>query len=822
MVAVGLVLHVLFIPSDAVSDAPFLIPWWSLAAAFAVFEFGVVIVKVHQDPHTVSLSDVPLVLGLLLAAPGALILGRLIGTTIGLLARRHPTPKVVFNVGMHYLETIVAVALLRAVLGDAGGGVLSTWGLVLGLHAFATVLSASLVMAAIRLTDRRRRPRDIARSLATGFGISVGMGLVSVLFLIAMWSKPWAGLVVAVVTGLLYLGIRVFGSLSDRHSELQSIHAFSTAMGMQEAEATLDEATLRDLAETFEVDVVEIAAYHETSEGRRWFFARLDGDRFSVTPDDEDGVSALIGEVADLGVSGFDELDPDAVSRLGRRDLGEGLVNGFRPNGLAGYIAVGLRTPIGRSFRRSRPLLVTLTGPMIANLERVALIDRLRTEVSIKEHQRIHDGLTGLLNRSGFTEAVEAELESAGEGDAGRFTVAVIDVDHFQEINDVFGSERGDAVLEEIAERLRGGIRADDVLARLGGEEYAVLFKEAHSSDATRAIGRRLGDVFVDPFSLDEATLTLSASTGVAIYPDHGDNAETLLRRADMARSVAKTARTAVEVFDLEQDLAAERRLMLANDLRPALQSGDLQVVFQPKFEMATGRIIGFETLARWSHPQIGRISPDEFISIAQHSGLISQLTFRVLELALAEVARWREADPSLTVAVNVAAGVLAEEDFAGRVRAALDRHSLTADALNLEITESTNLAQDDRTRDSVLRLAAAGVMLSIDDFGTGYAALSYLQNLPVGEVKIDKSFVTRMAEHPGDRAIVEGTIRLLHSVGLRVVAEGIETRAVWDLLAELGCYAAQGYLMSKPLTVEQAAVWAISPQWSLEDESAH
>jgi len=777
--AVGVVLHALFVPSGAVSDAPFLIPWWSLAAAFAVFEYAVVIVRVDRDPHTVSIADVPFVLGLLLASPAALIFGRLIGTTVGLLARRHPAPRLVFNLGMHYLETVLAVAVLRALLGETSGGILTAWVLVLGVHVLATAVSAALVMLAIRLTDRRRRTTEIARSLVTGFVVSFGTGLVSVLFLIAAWSNPWALFVVAVVTAQLYVGLRIFGSLSDRHSELKSVHSFSTSLGMQESGATLDEDILRDLAETFGVDTVEVAAHHMASDGRHWFFSRLDGETFSTVPDDEEAVVELISAVADLGVVDFTEMAPDVVSRLGTRGFGEGLVNGFRPNGLLGYIALGDPGRNGRSFRRSRPLLVTLTGPMIANLERIALVERLRTEVAIKEHQRLHDGLTGLANRLGFAESIE----EAVTGRAERFAIAVVDLDHFQEVNDVFGPERGDAVLIEIAQRLREGIRADDVVARIGGDEYAVLFNEVRGTDATLALARRIGDAFLAPFSIDEASLTMSGSTGIAIYPEHGEDPDTLLRRAEMARSVAKLTRGAIEVFDMEQDLAAERRLMLASDLRPAIESGDLKAAYQPKIELATGSTIGFEALARWSHHQLGPISAGEFINLAQHSGVIAPLTFRILEMALDEVSRWRDTDPSLSVSVNVAAEVLADEDFADRVQEALKSRGLAADALILEITESQNLAEDRRTRDSVLRLAAAGVMLSIDDFGTGYSALSYLQNLPVGEVKIDRSFVTRMAEHPGDRAIVEGTIQLLHSVGLRVVAEGIETSAVWELL---------------------------------------
>jgi len=274
-------------------------------------------------------------------------------------------------------------------------------------------------------------------------------------------------------------------------------------------------------------------------------------------------------------------------------------------------------------------------------------------------------------------------------------------------------------------------------------------------------------------------------------------------------------------VFDLQQDLVAERRLILVTDLPAAIAAGDVVARYQPKVELATGRTAGFEALARWVHPDLGPISPAEFIELAQHSGSISALTDSILDQALTQAARWREAGHAVPVSVNMAPGVLADDDLSERVRAALERHGLPPDALILELTESMSLADDRRTRDNVLRLAAAGVMMSIDDFGTGYAALSYLQNLPVGEVKIDRTFVARMAEHPGDFVIVSGIARLLHSIGLRVVAEGVEDEATWNLLGDLGCYAAQGYLMSPALEPDEALAWLGASVWQPEGVAA-
>jgi diguanylate cyclase (GGDEF)-like protein len=814
MLAAGVLVHLTLVPSGAVADAPYLIPWWALALGFAVFEMAVVQVNVRRDAHTITLSDVPMVFGLLLASPAALITARLAGSAVALISQRKPPERLLFNLVLHYLESVAAIAFLRGLLGGAWSGGLAAWLLVLGAHTIATLIGASAVLAAIRIMDRRRRVNEIARSMISGFAISLGAAVVALLFLIAVRSNPWAMIVVAIVIVLLYGALRLFGSLSDRHSELRSVHAFTTAVNTEDCSGAVSDTTVRDLAVTFRVGIVEIAAHHTTDEGPCWFYARLDEGEFSSTPADDGDLPALIEEASGLGVLPVAGAPSGIARRLAQRGIAEGLVRGFSPNGLAGFAVVGNGEKTGRTFAFDRALFETLTTQIAASLERVALVERLRSEITIKEHERLHDALTGLPNRVGFL----CELDEALRDGSGRLAVAVVDLDHFQEINDVFGPDRGDEVLVEVGRRLRAGVRHSDVVARIGGDEFGVVFREVRGVDAPVALARRIGDAFTTPFAVAEASLTVAGSTGLAVHPDHGDDADTLLRRADMAKTVAKTARSALEVFDLEQDLAAERRLMLANDLRPALEAGKIEVHYQPKLEMSTGNTVGFEALARWQHPQIGYIVPPEFVEIAQHSGLISQLTTTVLEHSLAEAVRWRETDPALSVSVNIAPGVLVDEGFADRVRSALDRFGLPPDALILEITESQTLAEDRRTRDTVLRLAAAGIMLSIDDFGTGYAALSYLQNLPAGEVKIDRSFVARMAEHPGDLAIVEGTIKLLHSVGLRVVAEGVETPEVWELLAGLGCYAAQGFLMARPMPAEEAAAWVAEPAWTLAE----
>jgi diguanylate cyclase (GGDEF)-like protein len=391
----------------------------------------------------------------------------------------------------------------------------------------------------------------------------------------------------------------------------------------------------------------------------------------------------------------------------------------------------------------------------------------------------------------------------------------MVDLDHFQDVNDTLGHHHGDSLLVEVGRRLRSGIREGDEIARMGGDEFAILFDGIRGVDSAVSVARRVGRALQDPFIIDGVQLSVKASTGVAVHPVHGGDAATLLRHADMAMSAAKLTRTTIAVFDFDQGADAERRLALANDLRPAVARGEIQTLFQPKVRMEGGRTVGFEALARWTHPERGPIPPAEFIPLAEHVGLIEDLTFHVLDLAITRVSEWRRMDPEMTVSVNVPPRVVSEERFAERVLAALARRQVPAAALLLELTESDELEPHNGTRDAMLRLDAAGVRFSMDDFGTGYSSLAYLQGLPVREVKIDRSFVLRMADNPTDAAIVAATIQLVHSLGRRVVAEGVETEETWRRLESLGCDEVQGFLVSRPISAGEAAGWVAEPGWA-------
>jgi diguanylate cyclase (GGDEF)-like protein len=432
---------------------------------------------------------------------------------------------------------------------------------------------------------------------------------------------------------------------------------------------------------------------------------------------------------------------------------------------------------------------------------------RLRQRAVDYHHQALHDALTELPNRAHFGEVVDDALVAARD-EGGMLAVLLIDLDGFKEVNDTLGHSSGDRLLEEVAHRLAGAVRAEDTVARLGGDEFAVLLPRVQSPEAAAATAVMLRQRLQGLYDVDEITVHTDSSVGVAIGPHHGTDAETLLRRADVAMYTAKERRVGAAVYDPRLDRYSPERLAIAAEMRLAIAAGQFVLYYQPQVEPRTGRVDSVEALVRWRHPQRGIIGPDDFVPLAERTGLIRPLTAWVLEAAIRECAAWRAAGVELDVAVNLSAANLVDTDLPNLIDRLLRAHSVPARSLRLEITESTAMADPARTRAILSRLNGLGTPLAIDDFGTGYSSLAYLRSLPVRELKIDRSFVRRMTTDPNDRAIVVATIDLGHTLGLRVVAEGVEDRATVRALNARGCDLIQGYLVAPPLPVADLRRW--------------
>ncbi|TYP86767.1 putative bifunctional diguanylate cyclase/phosphodiesterase [Blastococcus xanthinilyticus] len=443
-------------------------------------------------------------------------------------------------------------------------------------------------------------------------------------------------------------------------------------------------------------------------------------------------------------------------------------------------------------------LLMMVFGKRRSDELKAEVLSRRAAEEELR-HRAQHDALTGLLNRAALVEEIERAVTEALAGGPAA-AVVLMDLDRFKEVNDTLGHDVGDILLRAVALRLADELRGDTVLARLGGDEFVLLLRGCDADEAAQVAERALRAVR-RPFPLAGVTLEVDGSCGVAV---DGPGAADLLRHADVAMYAAKADHLGVAVYRTALDADAPAQLSLFGELRRAIREGELLVHYQPRVAVADGRVLGVEALVRWRHPERGLVPPSEFVPLAEQTGLIHPLTEAVLDQALAACRRWRDQGLALTVGVNLSARSLLDAGLADQVAALLARHGLPPACLELEITESAAMKDPERALEVLHRLRDLGLELAVDDYGTGHASLAYLTRLPVSTLKIDRSFVQTMELDTSDRTIVRSTVDLAHSLGLRVVAEGVETRATWDELGRLGCDAAQGYWLARPLPGEE------------------
>jgi diguanylate cyclase (GGDEF)-like protein len=445
-------------------------------------------------------------------------------------------------------------------------------------------------------------------------------------------------------------------------------------------------------------------------------------------------------------------------------------------------------------------VLILLFVVLLPILRRVT--KRIQRQMDEIEYRALYDELTGLPNRTLFHDRAQQAVACA-KRDRTAASVLLLDVDRFREINDALGHEAGDFLLRELGTRLRELLRESDTLARLGGDEYGVLLPTASVEEAV-LLASRVHEALEAPFTLRGVPLEVATSVGVATYPEHGEDVDALLQHADVAMYVAKDAHAGTAVYDVELDTSDAARLALAGELRRAIERGELVVHYQPKAELTTGRIVGVEALVRWQHPERGLLSSDQFVPLAEHTGLIKPLSLYVVAAALKQCRAWNDAGLELGVAVNLTIPDLLDLELPDRIAALLQETGVPPGRLELEITESTILADPFRVRQVLTRLNEMGLRLAIDDFGTGYSSLAYLKRLPVQTIKIDRSFVTGMCDDPSDATIVRSTIDLGRNLGLAIVAEGVETRETWNALRGLGCSLAQGYLIGRAVPADE------------------
>jgi diguanylate cyclase (GGDEF)-like protein len=565
----------------------------------------------------------------------------------------------------------------------------------------------------------------------------------------------------------------------------QAAAAFKTAMRAVKEDGGPSDAALVDKT------LVQHQAYVAAAE--RMFRARDTGDQKAVARIDREQADPAFDAVKESVRTAADDKHQDSLIALGELERLRQQTRLWTPAVfLLGLIVTGLLALVAREYRRT-----------------------LVCERAQAVHESLHDPLCGLPNRTLLQERLDDALH-ADRLARTRTALLLIDLDRFKDINDTFGHQYGDELLREVASRLSKGLRDVDTVARLGGDEFAVIVPAVQSLAEAMEVAVRLREALSPSFRVFGVDLNVGASIGVVVSGEHGQNTGTLMQRADIAMYAAKNQGLGVHAYSPDINTHSPERLALVGELREALSNRGLLLHYQPKISVDTGELIGAEALLRWQHPTRGLISAGEFIPLAEHTELIGPLTRYILDAALSQARRWRDAGRPVPVSVNLSARNLLDVRLPDLVSGLLATHELPPELLVLEVTESALMTDPMRARKSLDRLATSGVRISIDDFGAGYTSLSQLKTLPVSELKIDGSFVKTMTDEPVNALIVESVIELGHNLGLSIVAEGVETERALSWLKGMGCDIAQGYHVSPPL-VAHAFASHLSKQVSMD-----
>ena len=773
-----------------------------LFVLFLVFERAQVTVEVRKQTHALSLSEIPLVIGLFLLPPLGLMAARVGAGARLLVDRRLLTGKQVFNLGVFATEVAVAQSVFR--LFDEPDIVSPpSW-----FAALAAVLAANLtgtlaVLFAVFVTsgglDRRRVIAMTAPALVTG-ALNTTIGLLA---LVVVNVSLWGGLLLGGLVLVCVVGYRAYGRFLRQHESLNRVYDFSRSVERARSDPTVLGEALRQARDMFNAStavlwargvgaaesvVVSVAENGSIETRASAGDASMDALRTTV------GLSRrsrrfLLRDVHDgpLRVEmvrrGAEEMIV-APLRAGERVLGT-LELADRQGQLASFTDDDLK------------LLETLATHLTAAIENQQLLARLR-------HAAYHDGLTDLPNRVRLGQVLE---DAIAVDEPGVVALVQLDLDRFKEVNDSLGHTWGDQLLVLVGRRLKVEAPEGALVARVGADEFAVVSRVPDLA-AAGALARSLRAAVSTSYPLAGLTIDAAATVGVAISPDHGEDGASLMRRVDVALSNAKNVGRHVTVYDPSMEQESLQRLRLVTELRAAIGSGQVVVKYQPKVNLRSRDLVGVESLVRWNHPEYGEVVPDRFVPLAEVTGLIGILTDHVLRESLSQCRAWLDRDLRIPVAVNLSARTLLDAEFPDRVAALLEEFDIPAEMLSFELTESSVMTDPDKMKPVLHRLHELGTGLSIDDFGTGYSSLAQLRRLPVDEVKIDKVFVFTMGTDLGDLAIVRAIIELGHSLGLRVVAEGVEDELARDLLAGNDCDVIQGYLVSRALDPDRLDAW--------------
>jgi diguanylate cyclase (GGDEF)-like protein len=773
------------------------LPWWCLALAFAAADRIQFDFEVRSEAISFTLAELPLTLSLFFCSPSHLIVGRLTGLAlVSLVDHRRLDRKQILNFTNAAVECAIAMLVFRSLPGHHDLSHPATWIDAVVAISAGNAISLTLVTMAMRWHGAQPRIRKMATAIVVAM---IGNICLAILAATLMTTKPWALIPFGVLIGLVAFTYGGYNALMKRHVSLEQLYEFTRLVsGSQRPELVL-RAMLHDARRLLRSDLAAIVLQADDSgdSGTRWFHST--GDRVLG--------EMSIAELASYTGDGYSVVIPrdtkepehrELLHRLGAKDcVVAPIFEGHHAIGM--MIACDRETDVSTFTSEDGRVLTTIANHAGIALENGRLIERLHEQAAQREHESLHDPLTGLPNRSRFLRDVASAIEEAQSSDE-TFAVALLDLDDFKQVNDTLGHHNGDLLLTQVASRLLAAVSDRVVVARLGGDEFALLTPLGASAASVRKLGATIEQAFRETFVAENITLEVAVSVGFALYPEHGDDPSTLMQRADVAMYEAKASRSSgVAIYDAERDRNTPRRLAFATDLRSALDTGAITLDYQPKAALSNGAVVGVEALARWIHPEYGPVPPDEFIALAERTGLIESLTQHVLVQGFDQLEQWTSEGLGVAMSLNLSMHNLLDPKLPAMVSRLLSRRSIRSSSVTFEVTETTMMVEPASVSRILHELSDLGTKISIDDFGTGHSSLSYLRQLPVDELKIDKSIVFPLTTDPNAAVIVRSIIDLANSLGISVVAEGVEDLATWDALLEMGCDVAQGYFLSRP-----------------------
>ena len=799
----------------------------ALGAGFFFAEQFLVNVEFRRQAHTFTLAGIPLLIGVLVVSPIVFVLTRLVASVLALIWQRVSVDKMAYNSAAYAFEAAADAILVHLLLRPTSGLDLRTAASLIVLLAVVDQFIGALVLVMIRVHNGPLSRADVVEGLAPGFVLSVTSSMFAFSMIILFEYGTLGAAAAAMLLAIFAAGYRAYAAARHRHESLTLVHEFvSGGVGAQSLE-TLAEELLSRIRRLLRASTVQVMLID--SEGDR--LPSEVGPALTLAVDEEDSLHVSNGD--------FDTQDWVVVRTLtqqepllaGRTTKDPGVrhwldEHGFRDammvalpdsSGMRGTLRVTDRLGETSTFTaEDLTMLQTLTGHLAVALRNTRLVQKLGYDVA-------HDSLTGLTNRRALYTDGQARLANAPDR---RRALLLLDLDKFKEVNDSMGHHAGDQLLVEVGARLRGQLRGGDLLARLGGDEFAVLLEDAGHEEAA-SVAENLRATLAEPFTtlagssaVGSLTLHASVSIGIALFPDDGHDLSALLRKADIAMYKAKISGDGHHVYSGTDDADGATRLRTVDELQTAMTTDQFVMHYQPKVDLLTGDVHSVEALVRWDHPTRGLLYPGSFLALVEASGLMRAMTQLVLEMSLDQAAAWQAQGEHLTIAVNLSASSLVDADLPDQVFDMLTTRGVPPSGLQLEITEEFLMADHDRARSILTRIRDGGVQTSVDDFGTGYSSLSRLREMPIDELKLDRSFVLPMTDDARAAALVASTIDLAHSLGLRMVAEGVETNIAYAELTRLGCDQAQGFLMSKPLPAAELDHWLRNRR--ALDESPH